>query len=263
MLFTFLGQQSLYLAGPYLLATLVAATEVGYRIGRRFHRSTDEVSLEKQARGTAIVASAMLGLVSFVMAISISMAADRLGNRRQLALNEANAIQSAVLRAQGIGGADGDRIEHLLAEYSQLRLEFFRAANDPERLRAVYAQSASLQKELWSEASAFASETPTTVAAGLLNALTGVFDTATAQHWALDVRVPFQVLHFLHFASMLALGVVGYYFSLGRHRHILLTALLVFAFTAAVLLILDLDMPRGGYIRVERSPLSWAPKTTP
>jgi len=87
--------------------------------------------------------------------------------------------------------------------------------------------------------------------------LNQVIDLATARRWAFEVRVPTHVINILVFISLLATGMMGYYFGLGGFRHLVLSSLLCLALTAAMALIIDLDKPRSGYIQPEQSPLLW------
>ncbi|MBN1314025.1 MAG: hypothetical protein JXA42_01110 [Anaerolineales bacterium] len=257
MLFKLVLGQNLFLIGFYIFLTLSVATEVGYRLGHRINRKKDTNLSEKQEKGVGIITSAMLALIAFVMAISISMAVSRFDTRRKLVLEEANAINTAYLRAQRIGGVRGEAIMRLLGDYTQLHIDFLAARENQERLKTIYEKMAVIQQRIWSNASDIAALPPTPTTALLLGSLNQVFDLTTALRWSFEVRVPLNVFKFLHVVSLLAVGVMGYYFSLSQRRHFVLCLLLLFAFTASMLLIIDLDKPRAGDIRIEQSPLIW------
>jgi hypothetical protein len=257
MLLNFIIDQSIFLIGLYIFVTLMAATEIGYRLGCRFGRDKDSMPSEKREKGVGIITSAMLALVAFVMAISISMADSRFDTRRKVILEEANAISTASLRAQHVSGVQGEAIIKLLQEYARLRIDFIAAGEDQERLKKIYEETVLLQQRIWDHASAVAANAPTPITALLLGSLNQMFDLAATQRWAFEVRVPFNVIRFLHFVSLLTMGVMGYFFSLNQYRHLILTSLLIFALTASMLLIIDLDKPRGGDIQAEQAPLIW------
>jgi hypothetical protein len=145
----------------------------------------------------------------------------------------------------------------LLADYTQLRLDFFAAGEDQKRLKAVYEQTAIVQNKIWENASAVAAHAPTPISAILLQSLNQVIDLATASRWAFEVRVPTHVIRILVLISLLAMGMLGYYYGLSGFRHLILSSLLCLALTAAMALIIDLDKPRSGYIQAEQSPLIW------
>ncbi len=255
MLADLLMNQSVYLIGLIIFISLLIATEVGHQIGRRL--AGGGPAPEKQEKGPAIITTAIMGLLAFMLAISLSMADGRFDARRKLILKEANAIGTAYLRAQTIGGPHGEEIMRLLVDYAQLRLDFFAAGEDQKRLRAVYEQTAILQKQIWEKASAVAALAPTPISSILLQSLNEVIDLSMAQRWGFEVRVPTHVIKILFLIALLATGMMGYYSSLGGFRHLVLSSLLCLALTAAITLIIDLDKPRGGYIQAEQSPLIW------
>jgi len=77
-----------------ILVLVLAAIEGGYRLGRYRHSQSDR---EKEAPVGAMV-GATLGLLAFMLAFTFGMAASRFDTRRQLVLDEANAIGTTYLR---------------------------------------------------------------------------------------------------------------------------------------------------------------------
>jgi hypothetical protein len=246
---------SLSLIGLLMILALFLMRECGYWIGR--WNSKKGASVERQEKTVSAITGAMLALLGFTLAISISMADGHFENRRKLILDEANAIGTSHLRAQAIGGLHGEKIAHLLVNYAQLRLDFFAAGEDQNRLKSVYEQMAMLQQQIWGHASAIAKSAPTPISAILLASLNEVFDLATSRRWALEVRVPPSIIKLLFALSLLSLGILGYYFGIFGLRHAILSLFLITAFTAAILLIIDLNRPRSGLIQPEQSPIVW------
>jgi len=126
-------KQSLYMIGLFIFISLIIARELGYQFGRRLSKGGS--SSGEREKGPATITTAVLGLVAFMLAISLSMANGRFDARRGLMLEEANAIGTAYLRAQTIGGPHGEEIMRLIADYAQLRLDFFAAGEDQDSLR--------------------------------------------------------------------------------------------------------------------------------
>ena len=74
-----------------ILLIVLLSVEFGYRLGK-YRRSHHE--MEKEAPlGTMV--GATLGLLAFILAFTFGLAASRFDNRRQLLLDEANAIATA------------------------------------------------------------------------------------------------------------------------------------------------------------------------
>ena len=78
-----------------IVVLVLAAIEGGYRLGSYRHRQSGR---EKEAPVGAMV-GATLGLLAFMLAFTFGMAASRFDTRKQLVLDEANAIGTTYLRA--------------------------------------------------------------------------------------------------------------------------------------------------------------------
>ena len=247
--------KSLFLIGLLMIAALLLTKECGYWIG--FRNTKQEAAAEKQEKTVGTITGAMLALLGFMLAIAISMADGHFESRRKLILDEANAIGTSHLRARAIGGPHGEKIAHLLIDYTQLRLDFFDAGEDQKRLKSVYGKTAVVQQQIWNNASAIAKAAPTPINAILLTSLNEAFDLATSRRWALEVRVPPSIIKLLFAFSLLSMGILGYYFGICGFRHPILSLFLIIAFTATILLIIDLNRPRSGLIQPEQSPIVW------
>jgi hypothetical protein len=94
------------------------ALEGGYRIGKWRHAHASE---EKDAPVGAMV-GAILGLLAFMLAFTFSLAASRFEARRQVILEEANAIGTTYLRARLLPEPQRSEVAKLLREYTDVGL---------------------------------------------------------------------------------------------------------------------------------------------
>ena len=143
-------------------ATVVIALlsiEAGYRIGEYRRRHSEE---EKEGPVGAIVA-ATLGLLGFVLAFTFGLAASRFDARRQIVVEEANAIGTTYLRAGLLPDDRGVKIRKLLREYTDARLEAVETGN----IDKVLQRSDELHRELWKEAEAVGKQHPNSIVVGL------------------------------------------------------------------------------------------------
>lgn len=105
-----------------LLATIVVvllSVEAGYRLGGYRRRHSEQ---EKEALVGAMVA-ATIGLLAFMLAFTFGFAASRFEARRQVVVDEANAVGTTFLRAGLLPDQRAARIRKLLREYVDVRLE--------------------------------------------------------------------------------------------------------------------------------------------
>ncbi len=114
----------------YVIAALVTAAsiEAGWRIGiYRFHHVHKD---EKSSIGTVVAAT--MGLLAFLLAFTFGMAADRYETRRQIVLDETNAIYAAYLRADFLSDTERDRVRAALRDYVTLHAGGMSAVASPE-----------------------------------------------------------------------------------------------------------------------------------
>ena len=106
------------------------------------------------------IVTGMLGLLAFSLALAPSMAQSRFDTRRAAALQEANAIGTAWLRAHAIGHERGPAIARLLEDYIRLRIEYVRAGPDQTGLSAISQRTSDMQGVMWGHATAIARQRP-------------------------------------------------------------------------------------------------------
>jgi hypothetical protein len=236
---------------PYLVLML-AATEVGFRLGRRAaSRASDQMKAQ-----TSVVEGSLLGVLALLMGFTMSMAVSRFELRKQLVLQEANAIGTAYLRTQILPPPENIEMAGLLHEYLDARVEFVNAGENAARLKAARTDAARLQDQFWGRAVAYAQKDPNPVKAGLLlQALNEVIDLESARWMAFYNHVPETVIFVNAIVAFLATVMVGYAYGLEGHRQIFSMCLLVLAITVVLSVIVDLDRPRQGFIRVDQQPL--------
>jgi hypothetical protein len=202
-----------------------------------------------------VIEAGMTGLAIVLFAI-LSIACEagyRLGHWRR----GKSKSSTAALRARMIGGAEGDLIAALIADYAHARLQFTRAAIKTP-VDGVLTRAAEDQRRIWDLATVVARRDPTPIAATLVSSLNVMFDAAQTQRFAFIQRVPPGVLTLLVVGSILAIGAMGFQLGLVGHRQPVLSCLLLAMWVGGMVLAVDLSRPRLGAIRVETEPLQWA-----
>jgi hypothetical protein len=252
--YVWLAGENLLLFGGLAFALLGVACEVGFRLGGR--RAARRPNAEHDQQGVGTITAAMLGLLSFTLGLTIGYAQDRAETRRGLVVHEANAIGTAWQRAKLVSGREGSAIADLIEELAKVELAYTIAGStEPEA--ALLARRETLQNQIWGLAQTVAKRDPTPVTTALTTALIQVSDQALAQRFAFDSRVPPTLSWMLLFGALLAIGAMGYQFGLTGARHPVLVSLLLAMWTGGMALIMDLNQPRFGSIRVDPAPLVW------
>lgn len=220
------------------------SVEAGFRVGK-YRRQTSEQ--EKETPVGAIVA-AMLGLLGFILAFTFSLAASRFEAKRQLVVEEANAIGTTYLRAGLIPEGSRVKVRALLAAYVQARLDVVQTGDTETLLR----RSNELHRDLWEVAESVGTLFPESIVVGLfIQSLNETIDIhSTRVFVGLRSRLPGILWATLYLLTVLAMAGVGYFIGLTKSCRSLALIVLALAFAAMFALVADLDTSQQGLLRV-------------
>lgn len=251
-----LTQAPVWLSGLILAVILPMAAEAGYWLHRRIARTPSDVDA---SNGAGHVVSAALALLGLLIGFTFAMAADRYETRRLLVVEEANAISSAYQLYQLLDDPARGQLSALMLGYMHVRQTFAAADTDETRLNLVDTSSGAIADRIQTQtAVALRAQSDARFSAPILNANNAVFDLAATRRAAIDARVPqgvFTVMIIFAFTTAL---IMGYGLSAGRQRHRVASTGLFVLVAMAISLIMDLDDPGSGGIRVSQAPLDRA-----
>ena len=148
--------------------------------------------------------------------------------------------------------AERNRLQTLLRKYVDIRVEFGMATTAEEEA-AAYRNTQVMQQQLWdATAEAVAPFRTTPLAALLVTTTNESIDLAATRMATREAHIPNRILEILMLYALLAGAMIGY--ERGRHRTA--TSLLFVLLTLAAAVVLDLDRPATGAIRISRNPCS-------
>src|SRR5262249_25962436 len=125
-------------------------------------------------------------------------------------------------------------------------------SGDFDTTERLIDEGAALQHELWSAVVAAAREDPTQNAARVvIPAVNEMIDVTTARAVALRTSLPEPILGLLIAIAIVSALVAGYSMAERRARSLLHMALYAAAVSITVFVMLDLDNPRVGLIRLQ------------
>jgi hypothetical protein len=244
---------SLPIVGVFIAFAIVAMLlyEAGFKFGRWYQERTPG----EQEGPTNLLVGSILALLAFLLAVTMGMASDRFDARRGIVLDEANSIGTTYLRAGYLPEPASSQIRELLREYVPLRVVVTdaKAAN----LAVDIQRSQEILNEVWTISERIAKNTDQGDLVSLyLDSLNQTIDLNETRITAgLYARVPETVLLLLIGGSALSLGMVGYSAGLTKRRALLNAIVLVVALGAVIMIVVDLDRPREGFIQVSQQPL--------
>ena len=230
-----------------LFAGMVACLEVGFWAGRRqAHKPGVDVR-----EGIAAIEAAVFALLGLLLGFSFAGGMSRLDVRRELIVQEANAIGTAYLRLELLTPDQQQEMHQIFREYVDARLRFYEKLPVESEAVVELARGTQLQQQIWSHAIVDArSDSTQNVARLLLPAVNEMIDVTTARSVALRTHLPALILWLLVVIALLSGMLAGYAMGTRQHRstmHMLLYAAVV---ALTVYAVLDLDSPRSGFVRL-------------
>jgi hypothetical protein len=235
-----------------LLVLLLLAVEAGVRAGTR-------ARAQRKGEGSAdlgTIQGAVLGLLGLLLAFTYSLAAVRQDARRGLLVREANAIGTAYLRAGLLPEPRRGELRAILRQYVDSRIAPDDVVRDPVRLAEAVQRSERVLQTLWPAASRnFESQPPTVLDSLMFQSLNEVIDLHTERLAAFGYRIPQIILWLLFVVAAMAMAMTGFGGGLSGRRSLFFTSMQAVLVAAVIMVILDLDHPRRGSIRISQQPM--------
>jgi hypothetical protein len=227
-----------------LFLVLVATEEAGIRWRLRLSAHLEEGRHEQISAARDAVGV----LLSLLLGFTLAMALQRIDHRRELVVDEADAIATASLRVQNIPEPFRGHVTELLREYVDTRLAYARAGRGPE-LNQAFARTKKLQSRIWEQSLAVVQQKDSPVNSIFLQSINEAFNWSEQRMAAIENRVPLAIWMVLAFISMVRCLIVG----LSMKRRFWITTLLWPLMISLVMaLIADLDSPYSGVIQISQ-----------
>lgn len=243
-------------APVWLLAILLFLALMGAREGGAWlRRRLTTQSLDGEAAEHDYILNGVLGLLALLIAFTFGLALDRYDARRELVVDEANAISTAEMRVRLLDAPYGLRLAGLYREYAETRLAYGEAV--AARKPPLRAASQALRVRIQAESLAALQPVRTTPLAAIVTpAINDSLDIGVTREATHASRIPTMALGVLVIYALVSAGVLGSALDAAGRRHRGMSALLFLLLTLAIVVILDLDRPQEGGIRISQQPLA-------
>lgn len=226
-----------------LFGDMILVTLLGTWVRDRWAGAQPE---EKFSDSGKLVMGAMFALLGLLMAFSFFSAFARFEFRRDLIVQEINAIDTAYLKIDLLAPKHQAQMREHFRRYLDSRLRY-QDVMDVDTLKTAMAETHSAQKEIWSLAIPAAE----TEAARLLflPAVSVMFDKVTERVTALRSHMPLVIIVVLFLLPLVCAYMVGE--NLGGSRPFHYAVIFAVVISCLMYVILDIEAPRTGLVRLE------------
>lgn len=231
---------------PFALAIgVMVMLELGRKVGLwRINRG-------KESTSGGAIEGAVFAIFGLLVAFTFSGAASRFDDRRALIGQEANDIGTAWMRLDLLSVEAQPSLRNHFRQYLDARLAAYGNAHDQDKVKQLMAEADRLQGLIWQGAVAacHADGKPSTSTL-VLPALNAMFDIATTRLMATRMHPPMIIFVLLIALCLICSFLAGNGLAVEKPNRLhALGFSLVIAFTVYV--ILDMEYPRLGFIRVD------------
>ena len=238
-------------AGTFCLMLLAAAGGQLIRRAQNRRVKREEGETESSVAQEGYLLGSVLGLLGLLLAFTFGMALNRYEARRELVVQEANAIGTAYLRSQLLDEPYRSMLSKLLVSYTENRIQLATVGGG----RGPYLErNDELLTEIWSVVKA---SRESALSHGLTTALlitfNEVIDRDSERKIAWNLRIPVEVLFLLLIYLGVTAAVVGHQVDGPRGKR---AALVLFILVPlSITIIADLNRPMSGHARESQEPM--------
>lgn len=250
------------LLGPavVLLVGILLFFEMGRWLGRR-ERQTGIPT------GIGSLEAAVFGLLGLMIAFTFGGAAQRWDKRRDLVVQETNAIGTAYLRLDLLEAADRDGLQATFKEYVRARLAVYQRLPDVDAALQELEHANQLQTVIWTAlVPACRKDSTGTNTRMLLPAVNDMIDITTTLTRSAFAHPPAIIFILLYMLAMAASMIAGHGMAKDAHRRWLHQIGYALMMAGSVYVILEIEYPRLGFVRMSDADMalvqllaSWAP----
>ena len=202
------------------------------------------------------VVGASLGLLAFMLAFTFQIVDNRYNERKKLLLDEVTTIRTTYLRAGLIPEPYKSSTRKLLIEYTDVRAAIV-SDMSPKKLEHVRVRSQAILDSLWHYSEALAafdrSSEAFSLYMGSTNDLNEIYNQRVT--YTFEYRIPFAILCILGIITLFSMFLLGYQFGITGKKNNIVAAIISVIFASLMWLILALDRPEQGFIRLNQQPI--------
>ncbi len=234
--------------GAGLFLGMLACIEVGRMLGLRQNQNR----MESSNAGVGVVEGSVFGLLGLMLAFTFSGAARRFDERRHLVVEEVNAIGTAWKRIDVLPLDAQPAIREGFRRYVDATLAAYRKL--PDLTAEEFATADRAADDVWAKAAAASRPEGGSAPRMLLilPPMNEMFDISQARRLATRIHPPAIIYVMLALVALAGALLAGYGMAGFQRRSWLHMIAFSLTIAASAYLILDLEYPTLGLIRVDR-----------
>ena len=198
--------------------------------------------------------SSFFGLLFLILAFTFGMSINRYDTRRQIIIQESNAISTALLRADLYVEKERLLFRNDFKQYIETRINYFKVGVNAKKREQLNILTRSISHKLWTRASRLSHNYSNTDASRqMIPALNEMFDITTTRTAAENAKIPDSIIWLLFILTFIASFFSGYSSSFKGGTDWFANFGFGVMISLTFLFILDLDRPYRGFVTLDES----------
>lgn len=188
---------------------------------------------------------ATLGLLAFMLAFTFGLTSSRFESKKHFQLEELNSIETTYLRTDLVSEPYSSELKKALKEYVGIRIYFI---ENPHDVKKAFKEAQNIQSRIWTQVTELSKADPDNAKTNalLINSVNEMFDYQSRRvAIGLIDRIPGLIWIALFVLILLSMFEVGYLLGKMEKPNWILIIALSLAFTAVIIIIVDLDSSKG------------------
>jgi len=196
--------------------------------------------------------AAQFALFGFILAFTFGMSGARYENVRNVMVDEANHIGTAILRADLYPDSVRKELRANFKKYLEARIGYYESVKDSVLWKKFKEEAATAAAALWARAAQQSTLPDKLVASNqMIPALNGMFDIATKREILLLARVPDVIVYMLFILALTISFIVGFRSSSIRRKDMFIVIGFALLSSMIIYITLDLGRPMRGLIKAD------------
>jgi hypothetical protein len=224
--------------------------------GQQYGLHIKEKSGEVNDSPVGSVVGAALGLLAFMLAFTFQIVDNRYNNRKDLLLDEVTTIRTTYLQSGLIPEPYRNASRKLLIEYVDLRSDLTKDVS-VAKIERLKARSQFILDSLWKFSEALAAQDRSSEAYSLytssVNDLVEIYNKRVT--FTFEYRIPSAILWVLLLVTFASMSMLGFQFGISGKKNNILAVFISVIFASVMFLILALDRPETGLVRLNQTPI--------
>lgn len=195
----------------------------------------------------------LLGLMALMIAFTFNMATAKFESRRSTVVEEANTIETTLLRTDLYPDSLRKGYMPEFTEYINARHEYYLAADRPKKLEAALSKSREIAGRIWKRTMDNSRIVENRlVTQPVIQELNKMIDLISKREGLRQAKVPPLIIYMLFLLTFVSAFISGYSHKV-RKRNMVMTLAFAVMTTLTLYLIIEMDRPQRGFITIEEA----------